>query len=69
MDNKRSEAIMEWLKKHRPDLAPMIKLILEDPFVEKPNQAFALLLDIGFEAGRQFQADNVGLELDNPNVY
>jgi len=40
------------------------------PKNERPlDDAFQLLLAVGFEAGRQFQSANSNLELNNPNVY
>jgi hypothetical protein len=63
--NLRQEAIMKWCKQFRPDLIQHI--------TPKGNQsaddAFALLMSIGFEAGRQFQADRPTAPLNNPNLY
>jgi hypothetical protein len=59
--NLRTAEIQKWCKAHRPDLMQYVQ--------ENTPDAFALLLSIGFEAGRQFQSKNPKLALDNPNVY
>lgn len=63
--NLRNAEILKWCQEHRPDLVALIT-----PRNERPlDDAFQLLLAVGFEAGRQFQAANQNLELNNPNVY
>lgn len=42
------QAILDWCAQHRPDLGAVVE-------AEKANPAFVMLLEIGFEAGRQFQ--------------
>lgn len=65
MINRRDAEIQKWCQKHRPDL---IKYI--NPKGDRDlDDVFGCLLAIGFEAGRQFQADNLKTELNNPNVY
>jgi hypothetical protein len=50
--NKRNiQAVLDWCAQHRPDLGAVVE-------AEKSNTAFVLLLEIGFEAGRQFQHTN-----------
>jgi hypothetical protein len=63
--NLREAAIMKWCEKHRPDLIQHIT----PKGNQRADDAFALLMSIGFEAGRQFQADRPKAELDNPNIY
>lgn len=59
---KNAQAIKDWVEKNRPDMAHQIDAIIED------NNA-VLLLTIGFEAGREFQAENPALELNRPSLY
>lgn len=63
--NLRNAEIMKWCQKHRPDLVSLITPKNNSP----SDDAFQLFMAIGFEAGRQFQASNPNLELNNPNVY
>ena len=62
--NLRDAEILKWVKKHRPDLVEHVTPKGD----RRIDDAFGLLLSIGFEAGRQFQADTKA-ELNNPNVY
>lgn len=62
--NRRTQSILDWCKKNRPDLEYHVV-----PQGRQTDDAFQLLLSVGFEAGRKFQADNPKTELDNPNVY
>lgn len=57
---KNLTAIREWVKINRPDIHPNM-----DTYVEQ--DAFILLLSIGFEAGRKFQHDNSELPLKPVN--
>ena len=64
---KNVEAVKSWLREHRPDnLASFIALTESDNQVS--ISIFAAMM-MAFEAGRQFQADNLDLQLDNPCVY
>ncbi len=50
--NKRNiQAVLDWCKQHREDLGAVVE-------AEKENPAFVMLLELGFEAGRQFQNAN-----------
>ena len=59
---KNLQAILDWCRMHRPDLVSTIE-------ASRNNDAFMLLLTIGFESGRKFQHDNPAMPLDNPNSY
>jgi hypothetical protein len=59
--NKRDQAILDWCKKHRPDIVPKMEILLI-------QEATLFLISVAFEAGRHFQAET-GFELDNPNLY
>jgi hypothetical protein len=59
---KNAQAIKDWIVKNRPDLALNVDMYLQ-------QDAFILLLSIGFEAGRQFQVDNPNLPLNSPSAY
>lgn len=48
---KNLQAILDWCAQHRPDLGAVVE-------AEKNNDAFIMLLTVGFEAGRQFQHDH-----------
>lgn len=63
--NLRNAEILKWCKKYRPDIIQY----LTPQGNPTADAAFALLLSVGFEAGRQFQANNPKTELNNPNVY
>ena len=63
--NLRDAEIMKWCRKHRPDLIQHITPKGD----RRVDDVFGLLLSIGFEAGRQFQAARPKTELNNPNVY
>lgn len=54
-------AIRKWVKENRPDIHPNMDIYVK-------QDAFILLLSIGFEAGRKFQNENPTLEL-GPSVY
>jgi hypothetical protein len=49
---------MKWLQEHRRDLIPMIEPAITGKGDPRANDAFCLLLSIGFEAGRAFQKEN-----------
>ena len=59
---KNLQAIGDWVRKHRPDLAGYL------PMAET-NDAMLLLLTVGFEAGRQFQHDNPTMPLNEAHLY
>lgn len=59
---KNFEAIVEWVKTHRPDLVQFV------PQIQNNNIAI-LMLTTGFEAGRQFQHDNPEFPLNQPHLY
>ena len=59
---KNLQAIGDWVRKHRPDLAGYL------PMAET-NDAMLLLLTVGFEAGRQFQHDHPQWPLDRADLY
>ena len=68
--NLRDAEILNWCKKNRPDLVELLNgLFGRGLGNESIEQAYRLLLSIGFEAGRGFQAVNPKTELNNPNVY
>jgi hypothetical protein len=68
--NKRDQAIMAWVRVHRADLLEHFERIIDDGASGDPRAAgLYLILTVAFEAGRQFQADDPGAELDNPNIY
>jgi len=72
--NLRDSETLKWCKKNRPDLLVILEPLLTNGNSggfgnEKIDQAYRLLLGIGFEAGRQFQASRPKTELNNPNVY
>ena len=47
--NKRNmQAILDWCAQHRPELGAVVE-------AEKDKSGFVMILEIGFEAGRQFQ--------------
>lgn len=58
---KNAQAIKDWIIKNRPDIAPMVDTYMS-------QDAFILLLTIGFEAGREFQNNNPTLPL-GPSAY
>ena len=59
---KNVAALRKWVNTNRPDIAPMFdRYIKED--------AFILLMTIGFEAGRMFQAENPDMALNQPILY
>lgn len=60
--NLRDKAIFDWANKNVPHIRPHVARGLE-------IEAVQAMMAVAFEAGRQFQADNPKLELDNPNVY
>lgn len=60
MEPKNLEAIRKWTKENRPDIYPHF-----DTYITQ--NAFILLLSIGFEAGRQFQNENPTKELTDRN--
>lgn len=51
MQNKRDQAIMNWVRIHRPDIERQV-----EPFLD--NEAIYTLMSIAFEAGREFQKAN-----------
>jgi len=65
---KNLQAVLDWCDAHRPDLKPVIEH-------ERNNEGFILLMSVGFEAGRQFQASNPvdgdgkTLPLNQPHLY
>jgi hypothetical protein len=64
--NKRDKAIAQWFAKNRPDIP---KVLVDKVLNESSGQVLYSLSAAMFEAGRQFQSENPGLELNNPNVY
>lgn len=54
--------IERWVRENRKDLIPMIGRM-------KTENAFILLLSIGFESGRQFQFENPRFPLGDPSGY
>ena len=69
---KNVEAVFAWYRKHRPDMLSSIERIFPLPAGDRPTPfeiaenrlkeaAQALLLQ-GFEAGREFERDNPGVE-------
>lgn len=67
--DKRTDAVLAWVKKHRPDLIAHFDSILKYNDSNERLDAMRLLVYIGFEAGRQFQAKRPKAELNNPNIY
>lgn len=61
--NKRDQAIVEWVKKNRPDLNVYTHIM---PAFE--NEGLNCLMAIAFDAGRVFQKKNPKLEM-SPHVY
>ncbi len=59
---KNFQAIVDWVKEHRPDLLTFV------PQIQNNNVAI-LMLTVGFEAGRQFQDENPGFPLNQPHLY
>ena len=59
---KNLQAVLDWCETHRPDLKPVIE-------AERNNDGFILLMTVGFEAGRQFQASNPTFPLNQPHLY
>jgi hypothetical protein len=61
--NKRDQAIVDWVKKNRPDLNINVHIM---PAFD--NQGLSCLMSMAFEAGRVFQKANPKLEM-SPHVY
>lgn len=59
---KNYAAIIDWCREHRPDLVSVINSA-------RNNDAFVLLLTIGFESGRTFQHKNPDFPLNDPSQY
>ncbi len=55
-------AILQWCDKYRPDLKAVI-------WAERGNNAFILLMTVGFEAGRRFQHERPDFPLEASNLY
>lgn len=62
MTPKNLQAILDWCAEHRPDLRPVVE-------AEKNNDGFILLMTVGFEAGRVFQAKNPDFPLNQAHLY
>lgn len=56
------QAILDWCEQYRPDLRPVV-------IAEKNNDAFILLMTVGFESGRHFQKNNPKFPLDVSDLY
>ena len=59
---KNLQAVLDWCNTHCPDLKPVVE-------AERNNDGFILLMTLGFEAGRQFQASNPAFPLNQPQLY
>lgn len=69
---KNVEAVFAWYRKHRPDMLAQIEQFFPLPAGERPTpqeieserrlQGFQALILQGFEAGREFERDNPGVE-------
>ena len=62
MAPKNLQAVIDWCKEHRPDLVSVVE-------AERNNTGFILLMTVGFESGRHFQAKNPDFPLDQPHLY
>ena len=59
---KNLAAIRKWVKEHRPDIYPHFDVYIK-------QDAFILLMSIGFESGRVFQHENPDLPVGDPLTY
>lgn len=64
------EAIRAWCTKHRADMNQQIdRILMLEENADPVGQATFLLLAIGFEAGRTFQASNPTMAINDPSLY
>lgn len=68
--SKNMQAILDWVREHRPDCLGQLKDILAmERRGDHRGTAALLLLAIGFEAGREFQSKNQEMPLGTGNHY
>jgi hypothetical protein len=61
------QAILDWVKEHRPDILDNVQTIIDKS--SDVTAASCFLMTVGFEAGRQFQHENPDMEINNPGLY
>lgn len=62
-DPKNVAAIKQWFNKHRPDMAAEIDFMFSQRVPPiKQLETIAMLMLLGFEAGREFQLQNPEVE-------
>lgn len=69
--NKRDQAILDWVERHRPDALTNVREIIDECYRD-PNSrlnAVYLVMLFAFEGGRQFQLDNPTLTQPQPHDY
>ena len=59
---KNVQAVLDWYRKHRPDMLPKIEQIVSSTHTEGFMAAALALLLQGFEAGREFEQEHPEIE-------
>jgi len=69
--NKRDQAVLDWVKKNRPDCAGYVEQIFSKSYSNRhddTSDALMMLMIFAFESGREFQKET-NAEFNNPNIY
>lgn len=66
--NKKDKAILDWVRKHRPEHLTVVARILEEAEETSHGKGVYQLIYVAFEAGRDFQKSNPDAP-DGPSAY